>query len=343
MGTVQTERRTKRTKYPTRRTIRRSFPLVGLLLYYGTVVLVGSGLIAFVPGFREALVAPIAEAASGGMEGLVSKGGAAASAAPGASPWTGIAGRGALTVTAMAWALVVILPVAWTLTRTRRLRYDPSLVHTLIVLPLVVAGVVLVVKNSLALAFALAGIVAGVRFRQSLEEPEQAVYVLLSLGIGLAAGVQALDIALVMSMAFTFIVMTFWRFDIGSISSRGRGAQLTIGDQSLLNPAVRVQAREIAEREAAQPDGMKSHGMLVVKTYDRDAARLAVENVLGRLASEWRIIEPTTTNGVAHFDALLCLKKNADPADLVAELEARWSEEIAAAEYVPLGIGGSAN
>jgi hypothetical protein len=334
---MRTEQVAKRPGYQAKRTIRRSFPLVGLLLYYGTLVLVASGLIAFVPGFREALVAPISEGAGGGLSSLA-KGGAAEVAAP-TSPWLGLAGRGALTLTAMAWALAVTLPVAWTLTRTRRLRYDPSLVHTLIVLPLVVSGVVLVVKNSLALAFALSAIVAGVRFRQSLEEPEEAVYVLLSLGIGLAAGVQALDIAIVMSMAFTFIVMTFWRFDIGSIYAKGRGAQLAIGDKSLLK-SVRESAREAAETEAAQPDGLKSQGMLIVKTYDREGARHAVESVLGRLASEWRIVEPESTNGVAHFDALLRLKKNCEPADLVAELEARWSEEIAAAEYVPLGIGG---
>ena len=84
----------------------------------------------------------------------------------------------------MTWALGMTLPVAWSLKHTRKLRYDPSLVYTLIILPIVVAGIVLVVKNSLALAFSLAGIVAGVRFRQKLEEPEQAVYVLLALGIG---------------------------------------------------------------------------------------------------------------------------------------------------------------
>ena len=97
----------------------------------------------------------------------------------------------------------------------------------------------------------------------------------------------------------------------------------------------------ILESLAAQPEGMKSHGMLIVKTFDREGARHAVESVLGRLASEWRIVEPTSNNGVAHLDALVRLKKDAEPADLVAELEARWSEEIAAAEYVPLGIGGS--
>ena len=337
MSTKNSGHSVKRGRYPARRTIRRSFPLVGLLLYYGALVLIASGLIAFVPGFREALVAPISE---GSVGGIFTKGDAAGLPPP-PTPWSGVFGRGALTLTAMGWALAMTLPVAWTLTRTRRLRYDPSLVHTLIVLPLVVAGVVLVVKNSLALAFALAGIVAGVRFRQKLDEPEEAVYVLLSLGIGLAAGVQALDIALVMSLAFTIIVMTFWRFDIGAIYSKGRGAQLAIGDRRLLEPAIREDARAIAEQEAAQPEGLKSHGMLVVKTFDREGARHAVESVLGRLASEWRIVEPTSDNGVAHLDALVRLKKDAEPADLVAELEARWSEEIAAAEYVPLGIGGS--
>jgi hypothetical protein len=325
----------KKTRYPASRTIRRSFPLVGLLMYYGALVLLATGLIAFVPGFRDALVAPIFEGA-----GSVFSKGDAAKMPPTPPPWPGVFGRGALTMSAMVWALAMTLPVAWTLTRTRRLRYDPSLVHTLIVLPLVVAGVVLVVKNSLALAFALAGIVAGVRFRQKLEEPEEAVYVLLSLGIGLAAGVQALDIALVMSMTFTVISMTFWRFDIGSIYAKGRGAQLAIGDKRLIKPEIRDDAREIAEHEAAQPGGLKSHGMLVVKTFDREGAQQAVESVLGRLASEWRIVEPANDNGVANLDVLLRLKKDAEPADLVAELEARWSEEIAAAEYVPLGIGG---
>ena len=339
MKAKNTQYTAKRARYPTRRTIRRTFPLVGLLLYYGGLVLVASGLIAFVPGFSEALVAPIADAGRG-LDGVVSKG-AAAAIPPPAAPWSGMFGRGALTLIAMGWALALTLPVAWTLTRTRRLRYDPSLVHTLIVLPLVVSGVVLVVKNSLALAFALAGIVAGVRFRQTLEEPEEAVYVLLSLGIGLAAGVQALDVALVMSLAFTFIVMVFWRFDIGAIYSKGRGAQLAIGDKRLLKAELREDAREIAEREAAEPDGLKSHGMLVVKTYDREGAQQAVESVLGRLASEWRLAEPASDNGVTRLDALLRLKKDTEPADLVAELEARWSEEIAAAEYVPLGIGGS--
>jgi hypothetical protein len=319
-----------------RRSIRRSFPLFGLLAYYGGLVVLASVLIAVIPGYKDALLAPIAVSVPSPPGDIIKGNNGIASGFPPPPAWGGVAGRGALTLTAMMWAMAVSLPVAWTLMQTRRLRYDPSLVHTLIVLPIVVAGVVLVVKNSLALAFALAGIVAGVRFRQKLDEPEEAVYVLLALGIGLAAGVQALDVALVMSMAFTMIVMTFWRYDIGSIYSKGKGAQLTIGDPRLLTPSTRDAARETALREKAIAEGLRPEGLLIVKTATPEAARQAIETVAGRLASEWRLSDPTTNNGMTRFEAVLKLRKDCDPAELVAELEARWSDEIAAAEYVPL-------
>lgn len=325
--------------YYRRRNIRRTFPLVGLLLYYAGLIGVAGLLIGFVPGFRDALVAPIAVPPPSEIDELLTGGHPNVTGPP--SPFPGLGGRGLLALIAMLWALAVVLPVTWVLMRTRRLRYDPSLVHTLIVLPIVVAGVVLVVKNSLALAFALAGIVAGVRFRQKLDEPEEAVYVLLALGIGLAAGVQALDVALVMSMVFTMVVMTFWRFDIGSIYAKGKGAQLAIGDARLHTPPGRASAREAMERGTALADGMKADGLLVIRTADPDAALRAIETVAGRLASEWRVSDAVTDNGLARLETVLHLKKDVDPAEVVAELEARWSDDIAAAEYVPLATSSA--
>ena len=328
----------KTQKHSRYRRVRRTYPLFGLLGYYAGLVLVASLLIRFVPGFREALVAPIDPPSPGQVDELLTGGHPAVTGPP--APWGGIGGRGILALVAMVWALAVVLPVAWVLMKTRRLRYDPSLVHTLLVLPIVVAGVVLVVKNSLALAFALAAIVAGVRFRQKLDEPEEAVYVLLALGIGLAAGVQALDIALVMSMVFSLVVVTFWRFDIGAIYAKGKGAQLAVGDYSLLGAPTRATARKMLKAELADDDGMKPDGLLVIRTPRPDRARRAIELVASRLASEWRTADPVTENDLVRLDTFVRLKKDVDPAELVAELEARWSEEIAAAEYVPSGAGG---
>src|SRR6185503_1490259 len=67
-------------------------------------------------------------------------------------------------------AIIVSLPVSWVYMAVRGgEEYDQSLVNTIIVLPMVVTGIVIIVQNSLALAFSLAGIAGAVRFRNSLK------------------------------------------------------------------------------------------------------------------------------------------------------------------------------
>jgi hypothetical protein len=57
-------------------------------------------------------------------------------------------------------------PIAWVYVLTRAKRgFQQSMVQTLLILPVVVAGVITIVKNSIALAFGLAGIVTAVSFR----------------------------------------------------------------------------------------------------------------------------------------------------------------------------------
>ena len=76
----------------------------------------------------------------------------------------------------MTGAFLLMLPVAWVYILTRQKKgYRQSVVQTLIILPIVVAGVVLLVKNSVALAFSLGGIVAAVSFRNTLRDTKDAV------------------------------------------------------------------------------------------------------------------------------------------------------------------------
>ncbi len=71
------------------------------------------------------------------------------------------------------------------------------------------------VHNSLALAFSLGGIVAVVRFRNTLKSTGDALYILVAIGIGLAAGVGAMEIAIVMSVAFNYCFLILWISDYG--------------------------------------------------------------------------------------------------------------------------------
>ena len=64
-------------------------------------------------------------------------------------------------VIAMLTAFATSLPVAWIYTLTRRKKgFQQSIVQTYLILPVVAAGIVVLVKHSLALAFSLGGIVA---------------------------------------------------------------------------------------------------------------------------------------------------------------------------------------
>jgi len=125
--------------------------------------------------------------------------------------WEPIAKALELTLS-MAGVIILMKPVAWVYMGARRRRgREQSFVMTLLLLPLAVAGIVIIVENSLALAFSLAGIVAGVRFRLTLDDTLDAIYIFMSIGVGLAAGIGALEIAVVLSMFFNFSVVLLWQ------------------------------------------------------------------------------------------------------------------------------------
>ena len=122
------------------------------------------------------------------------------------------------TLIATIGGVVLVAPIAWVYMVTKReVRYDQSLVHTILILPIAVTGMVIIVQWSLALAFSLAGIVAAVRFRNTLQDTKDAVYIFLAIGVGLAGGVEGLPIALIISATFNFVVLAVWRFEVGNI------------------------------------------------------------------------------------------------------------------------------
>ena len=114
-------------------------------------------------------------------------------------------------------AFLLVLPLAFVYVRTRtRIKFDHSLVQTVIVLPIVVTAILVVVRDSLALAFSLAGIVAAVRFRNTLKESGDAVYIFGSIGIGFATGIHAISVAAVLSVVFVVVELALWKFDFSA-------------------------------------------------------------------------------------------------------------------------------
>ena len=311
----------------------RRAPFIRMMAYYAVIVAIAMALVYYVPFIREAWSGEAAAALQ--TSDMLNGGGQSIAPAP---TDRRMADRAMIMVLITLSALALAFPVAWIYMHTRRLRYDPSLVHSVIILPMVVAGIVVIVKDSVALAFSLAGIVAAVRFRNTLKDPKDAVYIFLALGIGLAAGVQAVDVALVMSLLFNTVVLVLWRWNLGSIYSHEQNRNLlSIGDTQLMIARRGGQRDAIRWRLSRESKDMETDGILLVHAEDTEAARQAVELSLNKTAEDYRIADNfRRRDGISTFAVLLRLnEKKGDPLAILGDIEDRWHDDILAAEYIP--------
>lgn len=119
-------------------------------------------------------------------------------------------------IMAIVGAVSMMVPVSWTYRAVRsKAKMDQSLLETILVLPIAVTGIVLIVHNSLAMAFSLAGVVAGVRYRYALKSTADSLFIFLAVGVGLACGIGMLLVALVMTAIFNYTFLILWELNYG--------------------------------------------------------------------------------------------------------------------------------
>ncbi|MGI9625892.1 MAG: DUF4956 domain-containing protein [Longimicrobiales bacterium] len=270
-------------------------------------------------------------------------------------------------------AVGIMIPVAWSyIVIKRRDDYDQSIVHALLILPVAVTGIVIIVQNSIALAFSLAGIVAAVRFRTTLKDTKDAVYVFLAIGVGLAAGVQALGVAFVLSLVYNIITLILWRFDFGNIYAdqlaRSRGLELgdvlagpssaasalRFGDKRLARALAPKDLREVAERvarmekyvdaETVEHRERKLFHLLMVHARNADVAQRTIESRIADMSARWRLTEITPGSmGISTLQYLVRLRAGQTPGSLLEIVRAAGGENIEGAELRSLSGLGKGN
>lgn len=116
----------------------------------------------------------------------------------------------------LAGTILIMLPVTWTYSATR-FTTGPrkGFVRALILLPICASTVVLLIQDSLALAFGLAALVAAVRFRVALSEAMDGIYIFAAISVGLAAGIGYLGVAAIMALFFCMANAVMWGMDYG--------------------------------------------------------------------------------------------------------------------------------
>ena len=101
---------------------------------------------------------------------------------------------------------------------------DSSVVSTIVVLPIAVAAILVIVQDSLAVAFSLAGIAGLVRFRNALDDTRDAMYVVIAIAVGLGAGVGTLEAAAALTGLYVPAVVALWKWNTAQLRHRRRRA-----------------------------------------------------------------------------------------------------------------------
>jgi hypothetical protein len=299
-------------------------PLVRVVAYYVLLFATTGLLVQLVPGASDLFTAGLQQSAAEtqtGMPDLLNTQGPLFQTQLGL-PMSEVFG--------MTAAFALMLPVTWIYVMTRRRKgFRQSVVQTLIILPIVVAGVVFMVKNSLALAFSLGGIVAAVSFRNTLRDTKDAVYIFLATGVGLAAGIQSVPLAAALSITFNIVILILWYTDFGrapadlqrpvaqrrvaralALANRTSAFVNLVDDQILksLTPDQLDALAERASRRRAQvpedddrprkppkqpkpPKPPPEYRQLELQIHGAaDAARRVVESVLEESAKRWEFV-----------------------------------------------------
>lgn len=261
-----------------------------------------------------------------------------------------------ITTEVMLGTLVLMLPVSWVYMSERQTRgYRQSIVQTLIILPIVVAGIILIVRNSVALAFGLAGIMAGVRFRNTLKDPRDLVFVFLAIGVGLAAGVQAMTVAWLISMLFNFVLLIIWRSDFGRsvlephpashwsepLSALADTNGNSIPDRDLMLALDPGKASALADRfqrlrTLMGKSGKKAgryNAVLWITTMDIPVAQRLTEQVLEQSTKRWRLDEVITNEGKpSELYYLVKIRKRTPRDEVLTAVRAGAGSAISSAE-----------
>ena len=247
------------------------------------------------------------------------------------------------TVHSLLFSFLFSLPVAIVYRVTKDDgQFDPALAQTIVLLSMVVTAVMVVISGDLARAFGLAGVVGAVRFRNSLDDAKDAVFVFLAIAIGMACGARAYTVGLWTSLILTSALYFMWYFHFGQLpggllASHKSGKAAKKGKREETQPASEPSVeghgrtdRMIGQQfrlaqmadEEREPGEKKSNAAVLLDARDLSLAQSFAEGVLESSGGKWRLanVVGRGTGGGGTIEFVGRLAKGSSPSALVQGL-----------------------
>ena len=124
-------------------------------------------------------------------------------------------------ITALLLSFFLGLVIAYVYRETHQgLSYSVSFVHTMIIMGVTIAIIMLIIGSNVARAFALVGALSIIRFRNAVKESRDVAFIFMTMAVGMAAGTGFYMAAVVFTFFISGMVYFLHRFNIGASSSR---------------------------------------------------------------------------------------------------------------------------
>ena len=148
-------------------------------------------------------------------------------------------------------SFVLSLLVAWNYKFTHRgISYSQSFAHTLVILGVTVALIMLIIGSNIARAFALVGALSIVRFRNAVKESRDVAFVFYAMAIGMACGTRFYALAVLSAVAIAAFITILSRLNLFAREFREKilRAELPAGadPEAVLEPVFEKFADEAA-------------------------------------------------------------------------------------------------
>lgn len=108
--------------------------------------------------------------------------------------------------------------------------YTQSYVHTLILMGIVTAFIMMIVGSNIARAFSLVGALSIIRFRNAIKETRDVGFVFFAMAIGMATGTKFYLLALIATLFISLVILILSKFDLYKQTSLSQILKVEVPD-----------------------------------------------------------------------------------------------------------------
>ena len=178
-----------------------------------------------------------------------------------------------LTLVVILLNLVSAFVLAWLAALVYRathkgLSYSQRFTISLILISILISGIVMVIGNSLALAFAAFGAMSLIRFRTAIKDARDIAFILLSVTIGFACGTGSYIIALSTTALGLVVVYILWKTNFGSIRKYDYVLSLSIHPETFDDEKLRAVFTEFLKYDSLLNLVARENGKVLDQSFN---------------------------------------------------------------------------